>query len=96
MREGKTNYNLDTICIARREDERDRVLWYYCKEEICGYETRNISKLACIDWLMTVQRLVWCGLETGAVSRGLSKPVLAISYAFVLLQMIQLVMGDYK
>ena len=44
--------------------------------------------------LMTVQRLVWCGLETGAVSRGLSKPILAIPYVFVLLQIIQLVMGD--
>jgi hypothetical protein len=73
----------------------------YCKEETCGYETRNISKLVCIDLLlMTVQRLVWCRVETGTVSRELSIPtrqeILTISYVFVLHLMIQLVMGDYK
>jgi hypothetical protein len=71
-----------------------------CKEETCGYETRNISKLVCIDLLMTVQRLVWYGVETGAVSRELSiltrQEILTVPYVFVLLLMIQLVMGDYK
>jgi hypothetical protein len=49
---------------------------------------------------MTVQGLVWCGVERGDVSRELSittrQEIMTITYVFALLLMIQLVMGDYK
>ena len=49
---------------------------------------------------MADQRLVWCGVETGAVSRELSIPnrkeILAIPYVFILFLMIKLVIAYYK
>lgn len=81
--------------------KRERyAIWSHYKEEICGHEARNISKLVCVDLLMIVQLLVWCEPETGAVSRELSiltrQEILKIPYVYVLLLMIQLVMGDNK
>jgi len=82
-----------------RKRER-HAIWSHYKEETCGHEARNISKLVCVDLLVTVQLLVRCEPETGAVSRESSIPtreeILKIPYVYVLLLMIQLVMVDYK